>query len=77
MTKSILVVDDEASISFALMHLMKSEGYNVETASDASMPSIRQTNLALTSFFWMSLSPPAVTVLMFARPSGQHQQRAM
>ena len=34
MTKSILVVDDEASISFALEHLMKAEGYDVDTACD-------------------------------------------
>lgn len=32
MTKSILVVDDEASIAFALEHLMRAEGYAVETA---------------------------------------------
>ncbi|WP_316860493.1 response regulator [uncultured Cohaesibacter sp.] len=32
MTKSVLVVDDEATFSFALEHLMKSEGYSVETA---------------------------------------------
>lgn len=34
MTKSILVVDDETSINFALEHLMKSEGYDVATAHD-------------------------------------------
>nr|WP_321460674.1 response regulator [uncultured Cohaesibacter sp.] len=33
MTKSILVVDDEASITFALEQLMKAEGYSVQTAS--------------------------------------------
>lgn len=33
MKKSILVVDDEASISFALTHLMRAEGYDAETAT--------------------------------------------
>ncbi|HAT86243.1 response regulator transcription factor [Cohaesibacter gelatinilyticus] len=36
MTKSILVVDDETSINFALEHLMKSEGYKVATAHDGN-----------------------------------------
>lgn len=36
MTKSILVVDDETSISFALEHLMKAEGYDVSTVGDGS-----------------------------------------
>jgi DNA-binding response OmpR family regulator len=36
MTKSILVVDDETSINFALEHLMKSEGYEVVTAHDGN-----------------------------------------
>ncbi|SNY91123.1 Response regulator receiver domain-containing protein [Cohaesibacter sp. ES.047] len=34
MAKSILVVDDEASIAFALEHLMKAEGYDVTVAND-------------------------------------------
>lgn len=36
MTKSILVVDDETSISFALEHLMKAEGYDVSTVGDGN-----------------------------------------
>lgn len=36
MTKSILVVDDETSISFALEHLMKAEGYDVCTVGDGN-----------------------------------------
>ncbi|MCT4654501.1 MAG: response regulator [Cohaesibacter sp.] len=36
MTKSILVVDDEKSINFALEHLMKAEGYQVTTAGDGN-----------------------------------------
>ena len=32
MTKSILVVDDEPSLSFALEHLMKAQGYAVAVA---------------------------------------------
>lgn len=36
MTKSILVVDDETSISFALEHLMKAEGYDVSTVGDGT-----------------------------------------
>ena len=37
MAKSILVVDDEASIAFALEHLMKAEGYDVTVARDGDM----------------------------------------
>ncbi|WP_319530032.1 response regulator [uncultured Cohaesibacter sp.] len=37
MAKSILVVDDEASIAFALEHLMKAEGYDVTVAKDGDM----------------------------------------
>ena len=33
MTKSILVVDDEPTMVFALAQLMKAEGYRVTTAS--------------------------------------------
>ncbi|SFO52308.1 Response regulator receiver domain-containing protein [Cohaesibacter marisflavi] len=33
MTKSILVVDDEPTMAFALEQLMKAEGYQVTTAS--------------------------------------------
>lgn len=34
MTKSILVVDDEPTMVFALAQLMKAEGYRVKTASN-------------------------------------------
>lgn len=46
MTKSILVVDDETSISFALEHLMKAEGYAVHTANDGNqaLDSVAQTH---------------------------------
>lgn len=46
MTKSILVVDDEKAISFALEHLMKAEGYNVNTVDDGlcAIDTINQTH---------------------------------
>lgn len=34
MPKSVLVVDDEASITLSLQHLMRREGYDVRLASD-------------------------------------------
>ncbi|MEL6282362.1 MAG: response regulator [Pseudomonadota bacterium] len=34
MSKSVLVVDDEASITLSLQHLMRREGYEVRVATD-------------------------------------------
>lgn len=34
MSKSVLIVDDEASILLSLRHLMQREGYDVRTAGD-------------------------------------------
>ena len=34
MAKSVLIVDDEASITLSLRHLMKREGYEVRVAED-------------------------------------------
>lgn len=34
MSKSVLVVDDEASITLSLKHLMRREGYDVRVATD-------------------------------------------
>ncbi len=36
MTHSVLVVDDEPSMSFVLEHLMKAQGYDVKTAPDGN-----------------------------------------
>ncbi len=46
MTKSILVVDDEKAISFALEHLMKAEGYDVSTVGDGlqAIDTVNQTH---------------------------------
>ena len=34
MAKSVLIVEDEKNISFALTHLMKRQGYDVQVAQD-------------------------------------------
>ncbi|PLW75620.1 response regulator transcription factor [Cohaesibacter celericrescens] len=57
MTKSVLVVDDEASISFALEHLMKSEGYNVTTANDGNK-AIEQATTSRPDVILLDVSLP-------------------
>ena len=57
MTKSILVVDDESAITFALSHLMKAEGYDVATASDG-LEAIEQAESLHPDLILLDISLP-------------------